>query len=162
MKGQGHGRNFLAPFVSGVVVIKMGEGFQLLRHVSTWGWTHVSRPTVPFNAKSAHLFRHFPSVSKKLASFLHSFTVLAGGFAVLVVLGSGGFLRGLLHRQLFPSLVSQLLPFFRFLFLSFFRISVVLSCSWGVRKRGFFYFYSGRFCSEVECCIACRTFVLSF
>uniref|UniRef100_A0A2N9IA58 Transposase (putative) gypsy type domain-containing protein n=1 Tax=Fagus sylvatica TaxID=28930 RepID=A0A2N9IA58_FAGSY len=39
-----------------------------------------------------------------LASFLHSFTVLAGGFAVLVVLGSGDFSRELLHRQPFPSL----------------------------------------------------------
>ncbi len=94
MKGQGQGRNFLAPFVSGVVVIKMGAGFQFLRHVSTWGWTHVSMPTVPFNAKSAHLFRHFPPLQKKLASFLHSFTVLAGGFAISVVLGPVAFFGG--------------------------------------------------------------------
>jgi hypothetical protein len=55
-------------------------------------------PTVPFNAKPAHLFRHFPPLSKKLAFFSHSLAVLAGGFAILVVLGPvvffGGFYIG--------------------------------------------------------------------
>jgi hypothetical protein len=122
MKGQGHGRNFLAPFVSGVVVIKMGEGFQFLRHVSTWGWTHVSMPTVPFNAKSAHLFRHFPPLSKKLASFLHSFTVLAGGFAIWLCsvrwLSSGASTSATFF--FFGKSASSLFPFsFSFFFLYF-------------------------------------------
>jgi hypothetical protein len=112
MKGQGRGRNFLAPFVSGVMVIKTGRVSNYPDTCRPGAGRTYQGPTVPFNAKSTHLFRHFPSLSKK--SWLLFYTLspyLLEVFAVLVVLGSGGFLRGLLHRQLFPSLVSWLLSF---------------------------------------------------
>ena len=99
----------------------------------------------------------FPLFQKKVVSFVLSFFLLAGGSAVLIVLDSGDFPRELSYRQPFLSLVSRFLSFS----CSFFYILVVLSCSWGVRKRGFFYLYFGRFCGKVECCIVCRTFVLS-
>jgi hypothetical protein len=131
--------------------------------VLAWGWTHVSMPTVPFNAQPAHLFRHFSPSFKKVGIFFTLSHRACWRFCHFGGARSGGFLPGLLYWQLFSFLVSRLLPFFRFLFLSCISsISVFLSCSRGVRKRGFFYFYSGRSRGEVECCIACRTVMLGF
>ena len=130
-----------------------------------WGWMHVSMPTVPFNAQPSHLFHYFSPSFKKIERVGIFFTLSPCLLEVLPFwwYSVRWLSSGLLYWQLSSFLVSRLLPFSCFLLLSCIPgILAFLSCSRGVRKRDFFYFYSGRSRGEVECCIACRTVVLGF
>ena len=118
MKGQGHGRNFLAPFVLDVVVIKRWDGFRLaLTRVGLGLDARIKAQPSLLMLELPLYFIIFPPFEKSwfFFCFLFSFA-LAGGSAVLRVLDSGGFSRELPYRRPFPSLVSLFLPF---LFLSF-------------------------------------------
>jgi hypothetical protein len=63
-------------------------------------------------------FVSFPPLSKKLAFFSHSLAELAGGFAILVVLGPVVFFGASTPATFLFSGKSTSSPFFRFHFLS--------------------------------------------
>ena len=99
-------------------------------------------PTVPFNARAAHLFRHFPSLWKKLALFWLSFlSCTCWRFRHLESARFRWFSSGApvsVTFSFFGKSVSFFLIFFLFCFSS---ILVLLSCSWGVRKKGFSFIF---------------------
>ena len=93
MKGQGHERNFLAPFVSGIMAIKRRDGFRfVLTRVDLGLDARIKAQPSLLMLELPIYFAIFPPFAKSWLFFgFLFFLALAGGSAVWRVLISGGF-----------------------------------------------------------------------